>query len=65
MESAAHNPGLPPFQAAVVSGIVAGCLPAYEQVSSTGCCTLAYSTKVVRWLCIWLPAGPGNDQLTC
>jgi cytidine deaminase len=32
IESAAHNPGLPPLQAAVVAGIVGGCLPSYDQV---------------------------------
>jgi hypothetical protein len=32
IESAAHNPGLPPLQTAVVGGIVGGCLPTYDQV---------------------------------
>lgn len=32
IESAAHNPGLPPLQAAVVGGIVGGCLPSYDQI---------------------------------
>lgn len=32
LESAAHNPGVAPLQSAVVSGIIAGCLPSYDQV---------------------------------
>jgi hypothetical protein len=31
VESAAYNPGLPPFQAAVVAAIVGG-MPSYDQV---------------------------------
>lgn len=34
LESAAHNPGVAPLQSAVVSGIIAGCLPSYDQVKS-------------------------------
>eukprot|EP00879_Flechtneria_rotunda_P021481 GHRR01022638.1.p1 GENE.GHRR01022638.1~~GHRR01022638.1.p1 ORF type:complete len:295 (+),score=84.05 GHRR01022638.1:578-1462(+) len=32
IESAAYNPGLPPFQAAVAGCIIAGCLDTYHQV---------------------------------
>lgn len=32
LESAAHNPGVAPLQAAVVSGIINGVLPSYDQV---------------------------------